>query len=259
MKDQKGITLVALIVTIVVMVILASISITTGMESLDSTRLQGFYTQLEMIQKRVDDIATTNEGYIDSNGNLLYIKEQGKALTASQKTSLQNIMQKEEINLPADNFKYFTAEDLQNVLDLLDLEYNVFIDFENRVVIAEEGIKISDKTYYVLENKTYFVEQNTVDKNKGTIQSLSYNITRYGDKYKVLITPSNSIGDVKGTGYVKYKKTTTKYWETSNNTEIVVEQDVKYNLIYQDNNQNSIEKIIEVNLNADNEPVMKEQ
>ena len=72
-RESKGITLISLIITIVVLVILASISIKSGTESLDNTRLQGFYTQLEIIQKRVDDIAVTNETYI-SNGETIYLK-----------------------------------------------------------------------------------------------------------------------------------------------------------------------------------------
>lgn len=259
MKSQNGVTIVALVIIVSVMLILAAVSIETGTESLDNTRLQGFYAQLEIIQKRVDDIAATNESYTDANGNVLYLREQGKALTSSQQSSLQSIIQQEGLTIPVNNFRYFTAQDLQNVLDLLNLEYNVFIDFENRVVVAEEGIKIGDKTYSVLENTTYFVKQNAVDKNKGTIQSLSYQVTAYGDKYKVIVTPSNTIGDLQGTGYVKYKKTTAKYWENSTNTEMIVEKDVQYNLVYADSNNNSIEKIIEVNINSSNAPVVSEK
>lgn len=260
MKSQRGITLSALIVAIVLILIIANVSIGNGMMTVDDTRLKGFYAQLEIIQRRVDDIAATNESYVKNNGDIVYLKEQGANLTDFQHTSLQNIMQTEKIdNLSTDNFRYFTTEDLKNILNLLDLEYNVFIDFENRVVVAEEGIKIGNKTYYVLESATYFVKQNAVDKNRGTIQSLSYKVTQYGDGYKVVVTPSNLIGDVNGIGHVKYKKTTTKYWENSNNTEMIIEQDVKYNLIYEDNNKNTIEKTIEVSLDDNNMPIVTEQ
>lgn len=259
MKSQKGITLVALIITVIVMTILATISIQSGVGSLDNTRLQAFYAELEIIQKRVDDISVTNESYIDNNGNLLYIKEQGKDLTSFQQSLLQGIIQEEKLNIPVDNFRYFTIQDLQDILDLNNLEYNVFIDFENRVVVSEEGIKVGSKTYYVLENATYFVKHNDVDKNKGTIHSLNYKVIKYGDKYKVTVIPSNSIGDVQGTGHIKYKKTTNQYWESQNNTEMIIEKDIQYNLIYIDNNNNSIEKIIEVNINTSNELVVNEQ
>ena len=69
LANEKGITLVALLITVIVMMIIVGISVDTGTESLDSTRLQGFYMQLETIQKRADDIATTNEGYYITNAD----------------------------------------------------------------------------------------------------------------------------------------------------------------------------------------------
>lgn len=254
MKREKGITLVALIITIVVMLILASVSVSIGTNSLDSMRLKGFYTQLEIIQKRVDDIATTNESYINSDGNTVYLKEQGVAyadLTDAQKTLLQSIINLENlVGADATKFRYFTKDDLEQYLDLSDMDYNVFIDFDNRIIIAEDGIKIGDKTYHALENATYFVHQNK-EKNKGTIEALKYTVTLYGtDKYKVVIAPSNIVGDVGGTGYVKYKKTTTKYWEVADNTEIIIEADVEYNIVYVDANKNSIEKTIKVEVDS---------
>lgn len=251
MKREDGITLAVLIITIVVILILAGVSVKIGTDSLDSTRLQGFYTQLEIVQKRVDDIATTNESYVDTEGNIIYLKEAGSDLTESQKVYLQNIIQSEELGVDVTKFKYFTIENIETILELSEIEYNLFIDFDNRIIVAEDGIKIGDKTYYVLENATYFVKQD-VDKNIGTIQSLSYQLTKYGkNNYKVIVTPNNTIGDVGGTGYVKYKKTTNKYWKVSNNTEMIVEELVEYNVIYVDENNNSIEKKIKVELDSD--------
>ena len=65
MKKENGITLVSLILTVVVLIIIVSVSVSVGTNSLDSTRLKGFYMQLEIVQKRVDDITATNESYID--------------------------------------------------------------------------------------------------------------------------------------------------------------------------------------------------
>lgn len=246
MKQEKGITLVALILTVVLLLIFASVSIKTGSQSIEETRLKGFYMQLEIIQKRIDDIAATNESYVDGTGNIIYLKEQGKALNEEQITSLENILSIENITASTSNFRYFTIQDLESQLDLTEIEYNVYIDFDNRIVVAADGITIGDKIYYVLENKTYFVEEDNT-KNTGTIEALNYNITQYnGNLYKVVITPSNIIGDLDGTGYVKYKKTTTKYWETSNNNEIILEISVEYNLIYIDSNNNKIEKTIKI-------------
>ena len=262
MKEQKGITLVALVITVVVLLIIASISITSGTESLDKTRLQGFYTQLEIVQKRVDDIATTNEAYIDAEGNTVYLKEQGTAYEnwgGERQDSLKAIIQSEggDLNLSAENFKYFTSEQLNSILDLSEIDYNVFIDFENRVVIAENGITANGVTYHMLKNSVYYAEQNT-NKNVGTIESLSYSITKYGDNYKITVTPSNSVGDLKIEGTLKYKKTTSKYWETSTNLEMIISQLADYNIIYEDVNNNSLSKTITVSVDESGVPTVTE-
>ncbi len=260
LKSQRGITLAVLIITIVILIILSAVAIRAGTDSTQKTRLQAFYTQLEIIQKRVDDVASTNESYIDDSGSKINIKEQGgKELTDQQKGSLQKIIQSENLGVDTGKFRYFTIEDLENLLDLMDMEYNVFIDFEDRIIVAEDGIRIGSETYYVLENATYFVEQNT-NKNKGTIQSLTYTVTQYGkDNYKVTVTPSNTIGDlVPGNGSVQYKLTTTKYWETSTDNAIILQLSKEYNIIYQDVNKNKIEKTIKVDASNSSSPTVIE-
>ena len=256
-KNQRGITLVALLITIIVLIILASITVETGIESTNKTRLQAFYTKLEIIHKKVDEIASTNESYIDSNGNVVYMKQIGKELTSSQRESLQKIIQSENLRVQVESFKYFTKQDLNDMLELLDIDYNVFIDFEHRIVVVENGVKIGNETYYVLKNNTHYINPDT-NKNTGVIQSLSYQVTKYGtDRCKVVVTPSNTIGDIVGIGHVEYKETTSRYWEISPNNEMILKTSTKYNLVYQDLNKNKIEKV--VNIDAGGTPNLTEE
>ena len=136
----------ALVITIAVMIIIASIVINIGLESLDSTKLKGFYTELEIVQRRVDDIATTNESYI-SNGSVVYLKEQGtsyNSMSELQKTKLTKILKDAGLNPEAATaFRYFTVGQLDTILGLSNMNYNVFVDFDTRTVIAENGIIIN--------------------------------------------------------------------------------------------------------------------
>ena len=261
MKKQNGITLATLVITIVVLLIISVVTILNSTDSLESTRLKGFYTKLEFVQKRVDNIAATNERYIDSNGNTVYLKEQGLSydeLTDTQKSNLQNILQIENLTtIPMTNFRYFTSEQLDSILDLSEIEYNVFIDFDNRIVIAENGITVNGTTYYMLKNSTYFVEENT-QKNVGNIEGLNYTVIKYGDEYKITIAPTNTVGDLNNTGTLKYKKSINKYWITAKNLEIVVEKEVEYDIIYEDVNKNSVTKKIKVILTEESVPNVTE-
>lgn len=254
MKKENGITLMSLVITVIVLILIAGISIKSGTESVDDTRLEAFYTELEVIQKRVDEIASTNENYIDNNGNKIYLKDVGTNLNDEQTNLLTSI----NSNYVPSNFKYFTANQLKNIFGLSDISQDVFINFSDRTVISANGIEINKKKYYTLKNTSYFVEHT--EKNKGVIDSLKYNATLYGtNKYKVKITPSNTIGDITEDGIIKYKKSNSKYWETTNNLEIIIEQNIEYDIIYQDKNNNTVTKKIIVKLDDNtNQPVVSE-
>lgn len=251
--NEKGVTLIALLITIIVMVIIAGVVVSIGTEPLESTRLQGFYMHLETIQKRVDDIASTNEKYEDSTGTQIELKTSaGRTLTSSQKIFVQSILNEKLIDLESSEFRYFTISDLEEQLDLMDMEYNVFIHFDTRTIIAEEGITINGETYYILENDIYYTEQNTI-KNEGTLE-LTYSIVKYGtDNYKITVSPSK-VGDLTTNGTLRYKKTTTKYWETADGLEIIITDLTQYNIEYVDSNKNTVSETITVSLDGSGNP-----
>ena len=262
MKKQKGITLVSLIIIVVVLLILASVSVKFGTESMDVTRLKGFYLELETVQKRVDEIFVKNETYSvkneDGTETVIEIKNAGADLTDEQKKDLQEeILQPEGIDLDPNSFRYFTIADIEKYLDITDINYNLFINFEERKIIAEQGINIAGVDYYVLKNDIYFVEQNTT-KNEGKdgkIEKLKYSDPpiEYGEgRYKVNIKQAEPyIGDLDGTGYIKYKKDTSTYWNITNENYIIMEFDTAYDIIYIDLNNNSIEKTIKIEYKKD--------
>jgi len=281
--NNKGITLIALIITIVVMLIIIGVTVNTSLNALNKTKLRGFYTQLEYVQKRIDDIASTNESYINSNGNKVYLKEQGTVLKSAQKTNLQNILNTEGmgLGLSVSTFRYFTKEQLESVLGLSDIDYDVFVDFNSRTVIAEDGIKIGGKTYHILKNSVYFVDSNfSSDKEK--VAKLEFDITTYGrdyyssimintdntmnttntmvligeDNYRILVTAYNGNNRKLEGGILKYKKTTNKYWETATNMEITISDLGEYNIEYQDNNKKKISAVIKIWINGYGDPMI---
>jgi Tfp pilus assembly protein PilE len=56
LKSEKGITLVTLAVTIIIMLIIASVTITAGMDSVKNSKKTAYITELEMIQEKVNTI-----------------------------------------------------------------------------------------------------------------------------------------------------------------------------------------------------------
>lgn len=56
MKSEKGITLLSLIVTIIVILIIAGVAAYSGMESVNTAKRTAFISEMEMIQAKVNTI-----------------------------------------------------------------------------------------------------------------------------------------------------------------------------------------------------------
>ncbi len=248
--EEKGITLVTLVVTIIVLLILSTVTITISVDQFDNIKLKGFYTKLETVQQGIEKIAETNESYIDSNNNTIYLRDLGEVPTEEQKNLI------ESLGYTSENFKFFTASQVEQELEITGVDLDLLIDFNTRNVISTQGIEADGKTYYTLENKKYTVDINE-NKNKGTVD-FSYKAEKYGENsYKITIMPLN-IGDIKQ-GTVKYKKENINYWTAAEDNQFITEQLAKYEVMYEDANNNSVTKTLLLSLNESGEIVVTEE
>lgn len=56
MKNKKGITLIALTITVIILLILASVATYSGIEVIRSARLTAFTTELKIMQTQVNEL-----------------------------------------------------------------------------------------------------------------------------------------------------------------------------------------------------------
>ena len=71
MKEEKGITIIVLAITVIVMLIILGITISSGGDSLETAQLQSFVADCEIIQSKVDVIsekARINPEYLSEFG-----------------------------------------------------------------------------------------------------------------------------------------------------------------------------------------------
>lgn len=251
MKNDYGITLVALVITIIVIMILATVGISMGTNQYDKMQLKGFYTKLEIAQQGIEKIVETNESYVDSNNNTIYLKDLGAVPTAEQSNLIESLGDYTSVD-----FKFFTAEQVEKNLEISGVELDLLINFKDKLVIAPQGIEVDGKFYYMLEDKKYSVPINE-EKNKGNVD-FDCTVKKYtSDSYKITVTPKN-IGDIKE-GIVKYKKSDIdNYWTVANNNEIITNQLITYDIIYIDANNNSKEKKILLSLDNEGNPIITE-
>ena len=77
-RKNKGITVIALVITIVVMLILATVTINVSSDSIEYSRMLKFVSYMQAIQKKVD-LISEYENY----------NEYGNTLTDAQKKSIR--------------------------------------------------------------------------------------------------------------------------------------------------------------------------
>lgn len=135
--NQKGITIIALILTIVVMLILTSVTIYVGTDSIEYSKMVKFVTYMQTIQKKVDQIV--------ENGNY---NQYGEDTTAEQQQILQEILFIEESTSNVADFKYFDSSTVSEQLEIDDSEDEIVINFITREVFSLTGIEYEDKIYY---------------------------------------------------------------------------------------------------------------
>lgn len=144
-KWTNGITLIALILTIVVILILVSVTTYVGTESIVYSKVVKFVSYMQAIQKQVDLIAE----YEDYT---LY----GDSLSKQQKTQLQNIITSDTTIMANDvNSSYLRAFNKNRISDdfeLDDIDDEIVVNFETREVISLMGIIYEDTKYYTQYN-----------------------------------------------------------------------------------------------------------
>lgn len=249
MRNDCGITLVSLVITIVVLIILSTVVTTISMEQFENMKLEGFYSKLEIAQEGIEKISATNEKYTDDNGNTVYLKDLGTTPTDEQRQLIQSL------GFTSANFRFFNAEQVEKELEITGVDLDLLIDFSNKIVVAPHGVEINGTNYYVLERKKYEVSKDE-NKNKGTVD-FNYTASKYGsDLYKIVITPMN-VGDITQ-GVLKYKKQIMNYWTPAENNVIIVNQLTTYDIIYIDVNNNSKQKAIKLSLDDNNNVIATE-
>lgn len=244
-KKEVGITLVALVITIVVLLILASVAAYSGMESLRSANLTLFTTQLKIMQTHVNQLyqkmGTDQE--ITVKGGLTYKGEEiknigvkyddldttskGKADTALNATGVTEATDKA-------NFKYYNKELLKK-LGIEGVDQDVLVNLEKRKVVSYEGFKYDNKIYYTLDDVP----------NKDTLYNVDYSQETANPTFDIYVEKISgedrwkiSIENIQNNGninkwQVQYQKVDTansNFWNTTNNMDFIVKEKNKYKI-----------------------------
>lgn len=139
--NQNGITLISLIITIIVMLILASVTIYVGTGSLDNSRMVSFVSYMQTIQTKVDFIAEYED-----------YSNYGEELSSSDKSVLQDILNSEIESFltttDSMHLRYFDSSHIASDLEIENINDEIVVDFNTREVISLNGIEYENEMYY---------------------------------------------------------------------------------------------------------------
>ena len=142
-KNCKGITLLSLAITIVVLIILASISINYGQDILEQSALESVETNMLLIKAKVKVYA--EEYNFSGDAGKLYgtkVSESTESIVTEYNASVGNIYA---------NYYYLSANDLSNMgLAINNGNYLVNYDYNNIDIVYIEGITVNGTTYHTM-------------------------------------------------------------------------------------------------------------
>lgn len=189
-KDNKGITLVILIITVVIMLILVGVGVYNAEQSYNNGVMNSFVAQMQLIQSNINTISY-------KEGSSL-----GTDIPAGKASELTRIIGSENLSQTTSvDWRYFTKETLESDLNIGDIDEEIAINFKTKEVISFIGIEYKNKMYYTqynlpggqkliindTEDSLNFELNVSIDGLNGLVKVLYPNpVESYTIKYKML-------------------------------------------------------------------------
>ncbi len=207
-NGEKGITLIALTITIIVLLILASIATYTGLSTIKSSKLTRFKQELEIMQAHVDKLyeeCKNSDGTLDMDK----VNAIGKDLTNLDIEEINNIF--DSLNIDnTDDYRYFDKETLES-LGITGLDDEYLVSIKDRNVISRYGFEndgIMYRNLYQFPDK----ERISGDINRGDVSFL-LDFQKVSDGWNINVT-NIKFSKYVGKGNIKYKKSDSYDWIT---------------------------------------------
>lgn len=256
-KKNKGITLISLILTVIIMLIISSVGVYVGMSNVKHSRLVKFVSYMQIIQKKVDLVVSENN-----------YNELGMAVKGHEKQNeIQDIISEANLNgevstTDMQEYRYFNKQALLNQLGL-DItekeEMEIVINFNTREVISLNGIEYNSKMYYT----QYLLPtgQKLISEYEKEDRELSFNIEKNNEGLKTAVVISNiSITN----GMLSYKEKAEEHWKiitnyTTNNSneQVLIMKSGTYVFRLTDNNNSKFNES-EIDITLVNPPILGE-
>lgn len=160
-KNNKGVTMIALITTVVVMIILTGVSINTGFTVVKDVRIGRILSNMKLVEGKM---AVLYDDYKFYNNDTSYLEGQGPIKIDSATNKLEEVnLSEAEVEAIAQNanvsiqdvyswnwYKWDLAElEAQNLdTNMLEKTHVFFVNYEYNEIIYSEGTSYNNVDYY---------------------------------------------------------------------------------------------------------------
>ena len=160
MKKEKGITLTSLVITIIILLIIASISVFSGTHTIKYAKWNKAKSEMETVQTQVNawhkeykDLSDTEkEKYIDSigtsAGSPINVKDEDSYNNALEKTK-NNVAEIDESNIS--DYRLLSEYYLKKNLGL-NGSYEFLVNIKTRDVVLLSGLEYEGNMYYTTKD-----------------------------------------------------------------------------------------------------------
>lgn len=179
--NERGITLTVLIITIIVLLILASTATYTGVEVMQNSAFTVFNEEMKILQTEVNSAHEKIEIDEEDNKkiNNKLISSIGKDIpnNSNIETMKNNMRTQWQTTVDLTDYRYFDSDDLKNDLNIEEIKRvtPVLINLQTASVISVAGVQKEGKTYYKLEQLPDNV--NKIDYEETQTSPPTFNVT----------------------------------------------------------------------------------
>ena len=238
-EEKKGITLITLILTVILMLILVSIATYTGLDTYNNAKVNRFVYKMQLIQAKIDELNGNETEEINNNltsiDNINNSEEKEKYIAIIETAKNEDGNNEISSNSSSSDFKVLTSNDLKEILNIEDVEEVVLINFNTKEIVSTEGIDYEDKdgkqVHYYTQYKLPGGQQRNIEQQGLENNTLTFNCSTSYDGLNCTVT-INEISIKNGTLEYELKgsnwKTITNYTETNKSYTVEISKSGSY-------------------------------
>ena len=249
--NAKGITLIALVVTVIVLLILASVATYSGIQLIESSKLTTFTAEMKIMQTHVNELYEQLKSGKISNEEIGKILEYNTEVEGQVNKVLKTVLDIEDTT----GYRYFDQDTIQD-LGIEGVKQEFFINVEKRDVVSYKGLKYHGEMYYTLIQLPQGLYNVDYEPQKNSAPTFDVSYEKIGEgKWRI------TISNIKYDGYidkwtVKYQLQGKSYQSTTEDLSFVVNEAGTYDITIENGNVKS--EIKNITIGNENSPELSE-